>query len=228
MTPSSAIKKAYEAVSLFALLNMVTLGGVFCFLVASGALNAEKIRAVAAVLRGSDEMDGDVRIAEESAPRPEEDSETEAGSTAAGSVAESQTQLEMIRREADRIKEELRQRLALNNAILLKVTTERESFRAEREAFARQDEAKRADRDTEGFAKQVAIYEGLAPKTALRHLLGLEDVDEAAAVLRAMKTRSAKKIVAAAKSGAQMNRMMTILQRLRETAPARSTEIAGR
>ena len=80
-------------------------------------------------------------------------------------------------------------------------------------------------RETEGFAKQIAIYNGLTPKTALQHLLGLEDPDEAARILLAMKTRQAKKIIEAAKRGDQRKQMMAVLQRLREVSPGRSAEL---
>lgn len=225
MTAASAVKKTYDAVSLFAIVNMLVVGGLFVYAVAGGALDAEKLRGIASVLRGDEESDE--ALDEETVAETESESQLEASSDTDEAIVDSQMKLEMMRRESDRIKEELRQRLALNNAILLKVTTERESFRAEREAFARQDEAKRADLEGEGFAKQVAILESLKPKTALQHLLGLKDAGESANVLRAMKTRSAQKIVAAAKGGMQMTQMIEILQRIRETAPSRSAEIEG-
>ena len=75
------------------------------------------------------------------------------------------------------------------------------------------------------FNKQVEIYGGLAPKIAVQHLLGLSDADEAARILLEMDTRRAKKIVEAAKHPEHMQQMKIILQRLREVAPDRSSEL---
>ena len=135
--------------------------------------------------------------------------------------------LEIMRRKAERIKAELDQRLALNNSIMLRVMTEREAFKQELEAAAEHEKAASWERQKEGFDKQVEIYQGLAPKVAIEHLLGLPEPDEAARLLLEMDTRKAKKIVEAAKRPDQMQQMKVILQRLREVAPDRSSELNG-
>ncbi len=224
MANSSIVRRAYDTVALLALLNMVALGAVLCWLAGSGAVNREKIGRVAAVLRGEDQP------VETTTDAREDGSEADTVTPPAESptLVESQMDAEIVRREADRVKEELRQRLALNNSILLRVTTERESFKSERESAERQEQEARAYRETEGFAKQVAIYDSLTPKTAVQHLLGLGDADEAARILLAMRTRQAKKVIEAAKRGEQRKQMMTILQRLREVSPGRSVELLDR
>jgi len=224
MTVPLVIKRAYGAISLFAVFNMLVLAGATFFLIVRGGIDSQKLRGIVTVLRGEQWPEQQTaatavaQAAEAALPQNE-------ASGGAASIGETQMKLEMLRREADRLQEELRQRLALNNAILLKVTTERDQFREEREADGREVQARNADLETEGFMKQVAIYESLIPKTALKHLLGLADPDAAARVLGAMSTRSARKIVEAAKDGVEMQRMMTILQRLKATAPERSAGI---
>ena len=153
----------------------------------------------------------------------------EAASTqpAPAAVIDTQVELEIVRREAERTREELRQRLALSNSILLRITAERESFRREREAADQMAQAHRLELETEGFEKQIALLGGVKAKTAVEHLLGLGDPDEAARILLAMDTRKAKKIVEAARRPDQMEQMKSILRRLREVAPDRSTELAS-
>ncbi len=132
-----------------------------------------------------------------------------------------------MRLEAERIKAELDQRLALNNSIMLRVTAEKESLQRQREEAVKREQAVAAERASEGFQKQIAIYEGLAPKVAVQHLLSLNDPEQAAKILMEMETRKAKKIVEAAKRGDQLARMQAILERVREVAPDRSRELAS-
>jgi hypothetical protein len=218
MTNPSIFRRAYDGLALFAMLNLVVVGGLGAYLIGSGVADTEKIRRVAAVLRGEDESDVDA----ETPPAP---AEAVVPVAADDSVAMSQMDLEIMRREAERIKAELDQRLALNNGIMLKVMTEREAFRKERDAEAKRKEIASQEQNREGFAKQIEIYEGLMPKVAVEHLLSLPEADEAARILLEMDTRKAKKIVEAAKRPEHMQQMKVILQRLREVAPDRSSEL---
>ena len=136
-----------------------------------------------------------------------------------------QWDLELMRREAERIEEELRQRLALNNSILLRIATERARFQEEREDAAKHDQAVKQQHESRGFKKQVDIYQGLTPKTALKHLFGMNDPDGAARILLEMKTNRAKKIVEVAKKPDEMAKMQEILRRIRETEPEKSAEL---
>jgi hypothetical protein len=224
MVSSSILRRAYDTVALVALVNMVAMGAVVCWLAGSGSVNKERINRIAAVLRGDEQPVKEATTEGQGGPGPD----AKKRPSEPPSVAQAQMDMETVRREADRVKEELRQRLALNNSILLRVTTERESFKSERESAKRQEKATRENRETEGFAKQVAIYDSLKPATALQHLLGLGDADEAAEILLAMKTRQAKKVIEAAQRGNQRQQMMTILQRIREVSPGKSAELLDR
>ena len=126
--------------------------------------------------------------------------------------------MEAYRREADRIQEELRQRLALNNSILLRIATERKNFRLERAAAAKAAETEQKERRMEGFEKQIAILEGVKPATAIEYLLSLGDADESAVILMAMDDRKAKRIVEAAKKPAQRKQMSLILQNMKNVS----------
>ncbi len=221
-TNPSIFRRAYDAVALFALLNMLALGALAAILVMSGAVNVEKAQRVVAVMRGDEPPPTEAAVPEQPAKAM-----TNAGGAETGGdvVAESERDAEILRRESERIKAELDQRLALNNHILLRVMTEREGFQEKREQAKKQQQASYDQRHEEGFKKQIAIYESLAPKIAVEHLLAMSDPDEAAKILLEIQTRKAKKIVEAAKRGDQMKKMKTILQRVREVAPDRSAEL---
>lgn len=219
----SLLKRAYETVSMFALFNLLALGGLIGYSVTTGVVDAEQLRRIGAVLRREDDGASSMASEEEQNQEPKE----AVAAKRAMTVPEAQMELEIIRREAERVEEELRQRLALNNSILLKVTAERERFNREQEDGLRRDEAAKKDRQRTGFQKQIAIYEGLASKIALQHLLGLNDSAEAAEILLAMTTGKAKKIVEAAKKGNDLSAMQTILKRMRDAAPQRSSAMNG-
>jgi len=222
MRDPSIFRQAYDTAALFALLNVLALGGLGAYLVASGAVDAEKARRIGAVLRGEDSPQVQARVPEEPVAAETDTTGSESGGDVA---AQSQMEMEILRREGERIKAELDQRLALNNSILLRVMTERERFQQERDETARQQKAALDIRREEGFKKQIAIYESLAPKVAVQHLLAMSEPDQAAKVLLEIQTRKAKKIVEAAKRGDQMEKMKAILKRVREVAPDRSAEI---
>lgn len=222
MADPSIFKRAYDAVTLFALLNLLVIAGLCALLAANDAIDAEKARRIVAVMRGEES-------AQEVAPVVEQPEEPAAGGEQemAGKnlSAESEVGIEIMRREAERVKAELDQRLALNNNILLRVMTEREQFRREVDEAARREEASTQQRREEGFRKQIAIYESLTSKVAVQHLLDMPEADDAAKILLEMDTRKAKKIVEAAKQGDQLEKMKMVLRRVREVAPDRSAEL---
>lgn len=227
MLKPGRLRQLYETVALVALINMGLLAVLVTYAGATGAINAEKINQIVAVMRGEwPPVTASPSVVAETAPAQDVAPVDDAASLEMLADA-TPPDLETVRREADRIREELRQRLALNNSILLRVTTEREDFRREREEERKYQESLRAEQTAEGFRKQIQIYEGLAPKIAVQHLLSIADVDEAARILIHMETRKAKKIVEAAKRGDQLGKMVAILQRVREVAPLRSDEIDG-
>lgn len=221
MTNPSMLRRTYDGIVLFALLNMLGLGALVAVLVSSGAVDAEKVRTIVSILRGEDaaaalEQPDDAAVEEDEPAEP---------AVGADAMAEAQRSAEIARLEGDRIKAELDQRLALNNSIMLRVTTEQERFRKEREEAQQRKALSRERRRDTGFQKQLDIIEALKPKVAVEHLLALPEPDEASRILLQMETRKAKKIVEAAKTPAQMLRMKVILQRVREVAPDLSDEL---
>lgn len=218
----SILRRAYDAVALFALLNILGVGALIALLASSGTVDLKKVRTIVAILRGVELVP---IVTDEPTETTGVVTDEETPGRAVDVVAKSQIDMEILRREAERIKTELDQRLALNNSILLRVTTERERFQREVDQSRQQLESSTQQRREEGFLKQIAIYESLSPKVAVEHLLALPDIDEAAKVLLEIQTRKAKKIVESAKRADQMAKMKLILRRVREVAPDRSVEL---
>lgn len=216
----SLVRRVYDGITIFALLNIVGLVGLLAFLSSSGAVTIDKARQIIAVMRGEETVP--INSGEGSDLAQTVPAEEKAG---AAVVNESDSDIQVMRLEGERIKAELDQRLALNNSILLRVTTAHERFQADRDAADKQNELARRSRRSVGSQKQIAIYEALSPKVAIDHLLGLPDPADAAAIFLQMDTRKAKKIIEAAKRPDQKDAMMRILRQIREIEPDRVDEI---
>lgn len=202
------IRKMYDTLALLAVVNVIALAGVVGYFASNGTLTVEKLREAVAVLRGLPKADP-------AAPEKIENKKS-AAPEAVARGALSSDELDMMQKEAERLKTEIDQRTALANSIMLKVKTEREAFRKEKEAAAKQEEADKAKLHDEGFQKQLQILTALSPKVALGHILALNDPDKAAQILAAMDSDRAKKIVESAKKGDDLARMKLILQRMRD------------
>jgi len=223
MASTGLFRRTYDSVALVALLNLVGIAVMIAFLVNSGAITGPKLQEIVRVVRG----EGVVIDADEATVAEPDAAEGTTEPKAVGAQV-TPTDVEALRLEAERIKTELDQRLALNNSIMLRVMTEREAFKREQQAAAKRQETAAAKRDEAGFKKQIAIYEGLPPKLALQHLLDLNDPNESARILLELDTSQAKKIVESAKRGDDMEKMEVILRRVRDVSPDRAGGLNSR
>lgn len=220
-TNPSLLRRVYGAAALFAVLNVLALLGLGAYGFSTGAVNGEKLRDIGRVLRGEPAL---------AVPAPSKTAVEPArpiDSAKPTLEEESDERLEMAHREAERIRTELEQRLALSNSVLLKLREEREAFRKERETAAARDQAVADLEKQEGFQRQVSLIESLAPKVAVQHLLAMPDPDDAARTLSAMPTGRAKKIVEAAKRGAELEQMKAILRLMRDAVPTAVADLGG-
>ena len=217
MSASTTIKKGYEAMALFAVLNWLGAAGLAMFLVSTSRVDGDMLRQVVAVLRHEDLATQDDDAAA-SADAQSGDSQRQAS-------VETRIEREVARSEGERVKAELEQRLATINRILLQVTKKREAFEEEVADAAKLEADRRAERQSDGFKKQLELFEAMTPKTALGHLLNLPNQDDAARILAQMDTRRGKKLIEAAKRGDDLTRMRIILQRVRDVSPERSDDL---
>ncbi len=224
MSVGSILRRTYAGLALFCVVNTVAWLGVGVMAFTSGAVDARKFGRIMAVIRGS-ESSGPPPAG--SATVPGEESSSTGTTEPPRAPAVGPPDLELLRRETERVQVELDQQLALVNSMMVKTAADREALRREREAAAKPPNSDLIERRENGLKKQIEIYEQLAPKTALEHLLGLDDVDQAARVLSAMEPRKAKRIVESAKTAEQSGKVRAILQRVQDVAPRRSEELRG-
>lgn len=225
--PKKALMRhLYDAVAAIAVVNLFAILAFGAYVGVTGSVNTSRLREAVSYLRGqTDKSQLGMLIGERQA--------ASGGTASAAAIplknfdVDSEADMEIARREAERIQVEIDQRLALSNAVLLKVRNEREQFQKEREAAAKQDQAKRDHGRDDGLERQIALLDSLTARIAMQHLLGVQDVDDAARILAALSPEKAKKIIEAAKRGTEMTQMKAILQRVREVAPAKSSEIVS-
>lgn len=226
------IRRLYRLFAAFASVHVVALIALAVALVVSGSVDMGRVRKALWVLRGF-ELPSPARAAAASPTEALPPQPVESDSTSADTMpVRTPEDLEVLRRESERIGKELEQRLALTNSMLLRVTSAREELERDRAKMQKDRDlaSKRtslAARDTEGFRRQVEIFDGLNPKVAMEHLLGLEDPTEAALLLSSVDTRKANKIIESAKSTEQQKKMQDVLQRIRDVTPDRPAETSG-
>ncbi len=211
-------RELYGYAAAIALLNVVGLLALAGFALVGGSITTADITRAIAALRGEGPVQPSDPFDEAASPRAGR-VQTVSDPFVNYADAETQMDMEILHREAERIKVELDQRLALNSSIMLKVRAERQTFQNQREAAAKRDEEQRRLVRDEGFEKQVAIFEALSPKVAVQHLLGMNDPDAAAKILIAINADRARKVVEAAKRDPELSQMQVILQRVRDAAP---------
>jgi hypothetical protein len=212
----SLTKRVYGYASLLATINAVVLIGLAVYLFATGGIDADGLRRAAHALR--DESVPTLPAVTAAAPVALP-GQTQHESQVDNLAVKAQMDVEILHREAERVKVELAQRLALNKGILVEVQNERDAFRREQELQKRrQEESEKQSRD-EGFERQIQIFQTLSPKVAVQHLLAMSDPDEAARILTAIDSDRARKIVEAARRDPELSQMQMILQKVRDAGP---------
>lgn len=208
-----ALKRAYHAVALLALLHLFGVGGVLGYLAATGRLTGEQFGRVVDVLRGATPQSAvaAAETVEEVAP-PGKSTE---------SIQQEQLAEKIARHRVDRRWAELDQQAATIAAARLEVIRQREALEREAEELDAQFKRRAKQEQSESFKKDLELFSSMKPKVAVDYMLR-KPPEDAARMLLLMDTRKAKRIIEAAKTPAQKRDMARILQMLRDVAPAGS------
>jgi hypothetical protein len=211
----SSLKTIFQVVSVLAIVNTVGLFGTAGYLFATGALTAERVNTIAAVLRGEEE------------PAPDdakgEDQEAPQTVTSEESIANHQLTEEILRRTAERKIAELHQKQVAVNLLMQKVTEDIERLEQERQTFMAQAQQKEQTERDEGFQKTMELLETSPPEVAKDLLLQNTSEEQAARMLLSMNTRKGTKIIQAAMEDPLLRpRMLKVFQLVNELAPSGS------
>ncbi len=202
-----AVRRLLFLLGLFALGNMLAVGGGVGYLVAQGKLDAERVRAVVEVFQNTDA--DEAQSAESSEP---------VDASARPSPAMSLEQREIARLNLERVTREADDRLKYANLLMLDVERRREAFEKQKEVFAQAQQEEVAVQSEETFQKDLEVLSLLKPKIALDSLL-VRPVDEAARLMMAMDGRTSKKIIEAASKEPRKWAAMLEIQRQMRAEP---------
>ena len=199
------IRTAYNWVAAVALLHVLALGVGAGYLFGTGMVDPQRVRDAVTVLSGEVE-----ESAESVKPEGEATAAQKVASRRLGAIND-----EIDRRNAERYRSQIEQRLKMVNAARLEVDRRREEIekQAERDSEARKQ---RDERESgAGFAKEVEIIGSLSPKTALAQIMTMNDAD-AARLMFQLDTRKVKKIIEAAKTEATRAKITAIRRLIRD------------
>lgn len=204
---TSPIRRLYEFVALLALIHLVVLVGLAGYLFADGRLNAERVGYLADVLRGE--------LPEQKIATTQPSTITEVPETSELSIARSQIEEEIIRRQFDRQLRELQDKLALAEEYMLKITRRQEALDDKAAAFDESQRALAEERLAAGFRKDLDIISSLSGPMA-REILVKRSEAEAVKMIMQMDPRQVKKIVAACKSKSEKDWIARVLGDIQE------------
>ena len=159
------IKKIYHAVALFALLNVVVIGGGAGYLYSTGDLTAERIEQVAAVLRGEwpQPQEAEAEVVEETADP----------TRSAESLDQGQVEEELMRLRADRRRAELQQQAATVAAARLEVTRQREALERRDAEIRAQAKRREKEEESQGFKKLIPLLSVFFRADAFEQFIGV-------------------------------------------------------
>jgi len=217
----TVLKKVYRFVALLALIHVVAIGGVAGFLLLTGRVTPDRVKAAVDALRG---MDADPVAVKGDVPPSAKKRD---GKPASGAVVDADAR-EVQRLELQRIRMHAQQQLILAKRQMIQVQREREAFEKQVAQFKAARDAERREVRSEAFDKELEIVSQLKPKIALDRLL-LLPIDEASQLLMRMDTRKSRRIIEAAHRQPQKwSQMMQIQERMGQLGPASDDERASR
>ncbi len=219
------LKQLYSAVALVALVNLLGVGGLVGYLVSSGQLDEDKARAVVALIKG-EKIEQESEDASEVSVE-EDDSEIPIEARVATSREQARVSQEIARRDTDRYRTQLEQRLKFIQRERLELDRMREEFKRQQEQAHASATRSRERQQTAGFAKELEILRSLKPDAALTQIMTMEDA-QAAELLFKLETRKVKKIFEAAKTEAQTTKLTAIRELIRDVKSADALARGGR
>lgn len=206
--------KLYHTAAVVSIALVLAGGGLVGLLYANGQLTAERVDAIAAVLRGTPVEAGEAVVVD-AAEEP-----NEAGSPERAASAE---EIRQQRREAQlhralnerAARDCVAQRRLLEQAMQHLLTTE-EQFERDRKEWEAELERRRGAARDEGFEKELRIVSKLSPKLAKEHVVRKwkESPDDAVRMLNALPESTSKRILGQMKTPEEMQITHELLERL--------------
>jgi hypothetical protein len=226
------VKRLIDVIALTLALNFLAIAGGVGWLWKTGKLDKEKVHAIREMIfptTAPATQPVTVEVASSATTRPmlklEELLEKEAGRPATEQIAFMQTAFDAQMAQLDRRQRELVDLQRQVDLAQQQLTKDRAALEAEKKALAaREDETAKLQAD-KGFQDSLELYKTMMPKQVKEIFMKLDD----AAVeryLTAMEPRTAGKIIKEFKTPAEIQRVQTVLEKIRQAQPAEASAAA--
>jgi len=199
------MRRIVQAISVFAVTQLVVIGGLIAWLVATGRLNAERADRIARVLRGEwpePPVSTTQPVEQKSVPE-----------TAGSHFARDRDQEELYSLLVQRQIRELEDRLRLNQMIQLDVTRKLEEIDRSRQALQNTHTGKTQQPAPGGFSKELEVFSTIEATRARKLLMGRKEPD-AVRLLMEMDPGRVRKIIDTCKTNEEMDWARRILAQL--------------
>ena len=199
------MKRLYQIISLIAVIQLLATSGLIGYMFATKRLTAERVDAIARVIRGETEAP------EAPASRPA--AEPGKPESATSQIARTRAQEEWLALMVERQGRELQDRARLNQTIQLDVMRRLEEIDRREKAFAEQQKKLQEEQSQDGFAREVELMTAIEA-TRARKLLMMRKEPDAVRLLMSMDAARAKKILDTCKTAEEMEWAGRILDQL--------------
>ena len=208
--------KLLNAIGALALATLLAGGGFVGYLFGTDRLSAQRLEAMAGVLRGEfDNTASPTDLVTAAAPTSAPVQEPPVSTEAELQRARKNERLELLATE--RAVRDLEAQRRLLDQLLQHVVQEQERLSIEKKEFAEQREKIQAASRDEGFQKELDLVSGLQPRQAKEHILRLWQKQPADAVrlLAAMDETRAKRILEQLKTPDELRTQTDLLEQIR-------------
>ncbi len=204
------LRKMYDWLALACIMATLTVVMVMAAVYSKGRLSSDNCAALGRMLRGEPIAEA-VKAPLSAATQPAQ------GRDVTEQAIKNQEQAQMDNLVLQRRLEELNhQRLQLES-LEREVAQERAALREERLAWARAIDAVQQDKHGEAFAKQLKLFETLAPRQVKDILVDMGE-DRAASYLSAMKRDTAADVIARFKDPQEKQFLQRVLNKMRQSS----------
>lgn len=210
------IRKLYHLLAILGIACTLGGGALVGTLVATGQLNAQRVDAIASILRGESPAAPASQPAA-SAPARVEPGPAAARAPSADEIARHQRETQLRRLALDRASADLRAQQELLGQAMHELIMRGEQFDQKRTDWLAQREKLMDESRDSGFAREVELLSNLAPKQAKEHLVRTwrKNKADAVRIMNALSTSKAKALLSQLKTPEETEVLHELMEQLR-------------
>lgn len=209
------IGRLYHLVAIVSIAGIVATAGLAGYLYFTGRLDAERVEALATVLRGEDVSPADATDAADAGASSDAGPQSERPS--AEEVRRQRRAAQLRRAALGRAQRDLEAQRTLLEQAMQNLITRRDAFEQRTQAWLEQQKKLQADTRDAGFERELEYVGKLSPRQAKGHLMQTwkESPADAVRLLNALPTSIGQRILDQMRTPEESQAMHELLERLR-------------